>query len=648
MLNTPGSIGIKVSRSVWIIAFILSSRVSGWTPTFLDLPRFIVVLITILIVIITFLSIILIKRRKNYNSKVLKRVDYYFDDEGNSELKILITYSEDDVLSWINLYEKYGSFRYIHRYLKEQQGSAPGIATMTRRIKELFDKEGRDFDAWLVKYKQKRQPRYRNSEDIVKRAIELYEEHGNYKAVFDKLAQEIGRRPDYATLTSGIKEFLKDQGIDYEDWQKKYQQGYVHSDEEILEWKRIFEKYGNYNAVVRYIEKYKGEHIDNKLIKYDIKRYFKRFGKDFNEWEDLFYKGGNVYYFNEEIKEWKELYEAEGNFERVAAQVGVHRITVTRKLRTYFAEEEDTDFYTWVSEYQDRSNTQFFEEIYSEEEVKEWIKLFEKHGSWSKVRDYLLEETGESPAADTIGTRIKKHFSDNDLDYETWHNRYFSSDGEKASNIGWDIQWILTEKLLRHFPRRTKFFYEIKTSSLDNNRVCDFSIINNGEFGLPDTIKIINIDVTIARDISSLYRKTLRGYHGKEKLLIILVLGDTAGLSTALKRKDFPYKNMVKIFNPAEFAVFIKIDKRELDDCVTLVSKALADDNDYRKIGKLSEMAKESIMHIADKTKKSMGIDHNPFRQIALEEYLENQDLFYLMKLDAPKSSQATIEDFME
>lgn len=74
--------------------------------------------------------------------------------------------------------------------------------------------------------------------------------------------------------------------------------------------------------------------------------------------------------------------------------------------------------------------------------------------------------------------------------------------------------------------------------------------------------------------------------------------------------------------------------RKELDECVSLVYKALNNDEDYRKIGEFAENAKIAILDIVNKIKKFRNVGYNPFRQIALEKYLSANKLIHLMKLD--------------
>ena len=83
------------------------------------------------------------QEKRDFNSWIEEHEDWHF--------KI---YSDKEVMEWINLFKRIGSFYGVEKFLGDRDGTAPDNYTISTRIRKKFEKEGINFEKWRAIYGQ--------------------------------------------------------------------------------------------------------------------------------------------------------------------------------------------------------------------------------------------------------------------------------------------------------------------------------------------------------------------------------------------------------------------------------------------------------------------------------------------------------------
>ncbi len=339
-------------------------------------------------------------------------------------------------------------------------------------------------------------------------------------------------------------------------------------------------------------------------------------------------------YNDKEIDEWIDLFEEIGTFHGVSKFIkgkcngfGPKEDTIKNRVKAKFNERE-LDFESWLNKYQVKDfylkNLKRYEEIYSVDDVKHWIEIFEEIGTFSGVSKFIKQKNnGMGPIRDTIRKRIKAKFEEEQHNYDNWLTNYYQPD--RGTLIGDCIHPIL-ECIFIEFAihKGYKAYYEIMPSVYSKK-----TIIDNTKIDVYCDTKMINIDYTIRGKLYKITNKFLKSYQGEEKLLVIVLLTSDKKNIKLPERILIPYKSHVKLMNANEFAEFIGYRGKYLIDynyAITLTRRAFYDD---KSLNSLIEIANDARIKL-EKLSKQFQIS-----QIDLEYFLKygtTKDFSYLLK----------------
>jgi len=486
-------------------------------------------------------------------------------------------------------------------------------------------------------------------EEQVKKWKKMYEIYGNLSRVSREYKKYINKQVPENTIKRKLKELLAEE---FPNWYKKYRLMGKYSWEEAKYWKELYEELHNFPKVEEYIKKNinpNGPHEDT--IRRIIKKYFTQILlRDYDIWIKEFHEDTPYKYNNEDYLNWKELYEKLGTLRDVREQLidedhlSPAPITIRKGLRKILGEKYES----WKAEY----TKQYF----SDEDILEWKRLYEKYGSIGKVseisttdpkiikkhlktligKDYdtwykryyqhhslkysdrdvaewksLFEELGSFPAVSfeinstlaipinpsVIRKRINQFLEEKGLNYNDWLNKYSLS--ENIVDIGKKIHQIIEYYFMLNFKDTNVLtFYEISPSreSDDLFRV-DNSIIDSHLEGVGNiSMRVINIDYLFSSNPERVYPKMYKNYHGKEMFLLIIIL--TNRIDSYSIPLDVSFKDNIKIIHIDEFFkifVFKEGIKEKIQDAIFLAKRAPYNPKDYTSLKKIAKSLNKQI-----------------------------------------------------
>lgn len=118
-------------------------------------------------------------------------------------------YTKEDIKEWIKLFEKIGSYKGVVRYLKSKYEIEPLDATIKRKIKEKFVKEGKNFEEWeqeFSKYPLGVSSGY--PEEDIEKWEEFYEDIGSFQGVSEHIKLIKDKAPADITIKRRLKKKL--------------------------------------------------------------------------------------------------------------------------------------------------------------------------------------------------------------------------------------------------------------------------------------------------------------------------------------------------------------------------------------------------------------------------------------------------------
>lgn len=192
----------------------------------------------------------------------------------------LPNYNYSDAKEWKKLYEKGGSYRSVENI------TGVGHHTLKKHIFQLADKEGWDFDEWEEKYSK---GRFKYDKKDLELWIELFEELGSFLAISNFLSQNTGQSPDPKNIKRRLNEEFQSRGWNFDEWVESNKKVGFYSNEEVKEWKSLYEELGNFTAVSDYLNERVGEGPDPTTIKNRLKSLFQEKRWKFKPWVIKFY-----------------------------------------------------------------------------------------------------------------------------------------------------------------------------------------------------------------------------------------------------------------------------------------------------------------------------------------------------------------------
>lgn len=292
-----------------------------------------------------------------------------FDKEGrdfeiwlseNKKYQRGVHYTDTEVETWINMYERIGSFPEISNILTNRAETGPDYKTIIKRIEERFIKEDRDFVSWKANYRRINTghflPNYDYSDAI--EWMKLYEKQGSYRSV----ANIIG--VGHHTIKKYISQLALKEKWNLEEWEEKYSKGCIkYNDEDIRLWIDLYEDLGSFLAISKFLEQNSEQSPDSKNIKKRLLEYFESKSWNFDEWTEFNRKEG--LYTKEDVIEWKSLYEELGNFTAVSRYLhdkngeSPDPTTIKNRLKNFFSRNK-WNFKKWtINFYNDNSKRHY-------------------------------------------------------------------------------------------------------------------------------------------------------------------------------------------------------------------------------------------------------------------------------------------------
>ncbi len=349
------------------------------------------------------------------------------DFNNSDEKKRFIIYTDEIINLLIRFYEEIGTFNGVKNHLKEKYGISISDTTIKKKLRKKFKIEGRNFQKWLD---QNKKSGLKYTDEDLDRWEELFETIGSFLGVSKHVENQSGIKVHDTTIKRGLERKFKREGRNFEKWvfendKSKENSGFeeVYTKQDIIYWIELYQEIGSYKGVVKYLLKKIGNAPLDATIKRNIQKYFFLIGRDFAVWESEFSKftlGVTQGYTIEEVERWERLYQEIGSFQGVSDYykevkgVAPAGITIKRRIRQKFI-EECRDFDKWMNNYED-----WHFKLYSEEDVKKWIQLYERIGSFYGVEKYLKDKYGQAPQDSTVFTRIKQRFESKNKDFNKW------------------------------------------------------------------------------------------------------------------------------------------------------------------------------------------------------------------------------------
>lgn len=497
-------------------------------------------------------------------------------------------YSDNEVLRWEKLYENFGNLSTVSKIYYQECNKEVSQNTIKRRLKQLI---GYKFDLWYKKYKLMGKYSWKDAAYWK----DLYEKLHSYEAVEDYLKEHNDpNNPISQIIQDYVKKFIT-QVLEenYDEWLKKYHKTfpYKYSEKDYLHWKEIYEKFGSLKAIRTEIQ-YKNRKLppSEKTIRNGLRKII---GNKYEVWKSKFSKKP---FPLEEIKKWKRLYEKDGSIGRVS-ELTNHDPKVLKKNLRYLIGK---NYEVWYRKYYIHHSRK-----YSDNEIEDWISLFEELGSFSAISYKIKSNLRKIINPNVIRKNVKKYLKYKGINIKDWLEKYSLSG--KIVNIGKKIHQIIEYNFMLNFKnsKETHVFYEIIPSmSLDALFRVDNSIISQNQikwdiletYKIPKTIKIINIDYLFSTNLERIYPKMYKKYHNKKMLLLIVVL--PAKVKSYSIPLDVPYMENIKVIGVEDFFkifIFNNSLENKIRYAIEIAGKAPYSLKTYDSLIKLAKSANKQL-----------------------------------------------------
>lgn len=494
------------------------------------------------------------------------------------------------------------------------------------------------------------------SKDYAKFCKVLYERYGNLTKVVEEFLLITGERVADNTIKRWLKYYL-DQKFPY--WYNKYKLMGNYSWEDARKWKRLYEEFGSFRAVEEFIKQdFDNDSLYESIIRDYVYKYITLvLEQNFEEWINNYNKNiGNTKYKKVDFFYWKNLYETIGSLREVRNQLAIQAngnppdaLTMRNGLKNMMGNNYDN----WLKEYAKKSIDdeeierckELFEDEgtynavrkktghdtkvlrkhfkknlgynydnwydrhskhhlrkYDENEISDWILLFEELGSFPSVSSELMDTCGKKVSPSVIRKTIKRYFEEKGIAYQDWLREFSLSDNLVL--IGKNIHQILEFYFVLNFKENNlPAFYEIKPNldtddlvRVDNSLIITRKLINFLSYNIPENINIINIDYILSPNVRRLHSKLRKGYYNENMLLFIVpLITEISSLEIPL---DIDYKENVKIINTEYFFRLMNFSSKLLRDvnyAISLAKRAPYSPSVFNELSYIAESAKNKL-----------------------------------------------------
>ncbi|MFW9872617.1 MAG: hypothetical protein ACFFG0_05895 [Candidatus Thorarchaeota archaeon] len=297
----------------------------------------------------------------------------------------------------------------------------------------------------------------------------------------------------------------------------------------------------------------------------------------------------------------------------------------------------------------------FLNEIYLDIKSKISLKKYEAPNTLE------LCESGYSGLLDAL-YRIKKTYTDLVRDAGLEPRQKIES------LVGTKLHPIL-ELLFVNFMNKynCSSYFEI-SPNLSSLRRVDNSVVRDANFKkfietrqhivkMPEIIQIINVDYTIGSMKRKIKSKLNKGYQGKEKLLIIVYLGNSQKKFQI--PNEIPYAKHIRILNKEEFAHFVGYSRNALAEynyIVNLARDACFIPQAYEELKNKSKKARKELKKYTKQQEayisfmKNNGLDdllREEISDISLDKWLTDESKEE-SELEESKDTDHTMESFKD
>ena len=191
------------------------------------------------------------------------------------------------------------------------------------------------------------------------------------------------------------------------------------SEEDVKNWKILFEKYGNFSKVVEKFREHTGKVVSDFTVRRKLKDLLIN---NYENWYKKYQLSGK--YSWEDARLWKNLYESLYSFKKVESFIkeevdpdGPFEKTIREYLKKYINRILGENYDKWVERYH---KTEPYK--YNKKDYIYWKKLYEKLGSLKEVRVHLAKELIDSvPDHNTIRIGLRSILG---KEYEIWKNKF--------------------------------------------------------------------------------------------------------------------------------------------------------------------------------------------------------------------------------
>jgi len=490
-----------------------------------------------------------------------------------------------------------------------------------------------------------------------------YEMIGSFRGVKRELEMQ-GIKINRKTIKKELEKKFKSEGVNFDRWEKQYksfQKTQQYEDSEVRIWEHLYKEIGSFPEVAKFLKQKYKKAPDFTTIIGRIKKLFELEERDFNEWRNV-YKKRNMgqflpHYSIRDAKEWKKLFEKSGSYRSVETLTSVDHHTI-KKYITEMAYREDWDFEQWEENYH------LGRYKYKNSDVRLWIDLYEKLGSFFAVSNYLNREIGVSPDPKNIKKRIMEEFISTEDDFDEWIKCYkkigiyddeavleWKSLYEELGNCsaisdyldertgespdpttirnrlfflfdenGWNFKNWLNDYYNDNSERQYligKCIHWILEDifisfTLDHNKKGFYEIMLNrlnGIFTSVDNILInstfdsTSIDYTTSIRKKVLIGKCKKGYQGFNRKLFIIAL-NSDNTKEMLKNNNLPFKENVKILNNNEFSYFMGYYGYYLENfnnAIGIMKRAYNNDAELNRLRELAKYARNNLDNLSNK-----------------------------------------------
>lgn len=337
-------------------------------------------------------------------------------------------YSEDEISEWIILFERIGTLLGVSHFLKKRDGKFPKPTTIKEAIMKRFKTDSRKFEPWFHKFHIKPTSIIPYSIKEVNRWEKLFEMLGSFSAVERYIKERNnGIGPSHITIKNYLSKKFKKENRDFINWVKHYHFKYTdiegYTEEDVQEWKELFEQFGKITDVINYLIEEYGVNPSKKTIIRRLRKKFNRENKKFNTWYNEYDKSNvHWHYTPEQVQIMIKLYEEIGSFEGVQDQlesiygIQIHPSTIKNNIIKYY-DLYGLNFNIWLKTYD--------QVYYYENEVNVWEKLYQRIGSFIGVYKYLKNTIIRVPSPTTIERRLRRKFLNEKRDFNRFKKKYF-------------------------------------------------------------------------------------------------------------------------------------------------------------------------------------------------------------------------------